>query len=224
MKKMKVSLAALTIIFACSGTVNAQNDLGDFIKGLAVHSQKSNDNTNDDKKDKTDKFLEGLSNIFNKNKIAKEDDLVGTWKFSGPAIIFDSDKALNKMGGKIATQRMEDRITELLNKYDLFKSAMELTFDSDKNFVQTYKKLKLKGTYSVEDKNVILKYAGKYEQLVGDTQIDGKNLVIVMDIDKLNEHLIGLAQLSPDPKAQMICKLLSSIKNVKCGMRFEKIY
>ena len=221
---MKVSLAALTIIFACSGTVNAQNDLGDFIKGLAVHSQKSNDNTNDDKKDKTDKFLEGLSNIFNKNKIAKEDDLVGTWKFSGPAIIFDSDKALNKMGGKIATQRMEDRITELLNKYDLFKSAMELTFDSDKNFVQTYKKLKLKGTYSVEDKNVILKYAGKYEQLVGDTQIDGKNLVIVMDIDKLNEHLIGLAQLSPDPKAQMICKLLSSIKNVKCGMRFEKIY
>ena len=221
---MKVSLAALTIIFACSGTVNAQNDLGDFIKGLAVHSQKSNDNTNDDKKDKTDKFLEGLSNIFNKNKIAKEDDLVGTWKFSGPAIIFDSDKALNKMGGKIATQRMEERITELLNKYDLFKSAMELTFDSDKNFVQTYKKLKLKGTYSVEDKNVILKYAGKYEQLVGDTQIDGKNLVIVMDIDKLNEHLIGLAQLSPDPKAQMICKLLSSIKNVKCGMRFEKIY
>ena len=165
-----------------------------------------------------------MSNIFNKNKIAKEDDLVGTWKFSGPAIIFDSDKALNKMGGKIATQRMEDRITELLNKYDLFKSAMELTFDSDKNFVQTYKKLKLKGTYSVEDKNVILKYAGKYEQLVGDTQIDGKNLVIVMDIDKLNEHLIGLAQLSPDPKAQMICKLLSSIKNVKCGMRFEKIY
>lgn len=222
MKKYKITLAALTMMFACNGTVNAQNDLGSLIEGLIEHSQKTDSSHQNKDNDRKGSFLDGLSNIFNKNKIANENDLVGTWKFSGPAIIFNSENALNNMGGKIAAKRMEDKINELLIKYGIVRDAMIFEFDSDKKFVQSYKKLKFRGTYSVEKKEVILKYAGRYKQLVGETQIEGKNLVIVMDIQKLNEYLVGLAKQSPDPKAQMLCRLLSKIKDVKCGMRFEK--
>ncbi len=221
MKRFKITLAAFSMMFACSTNVSAQSDLGKLLGGLI--ERVSNDSTDRQKQDdKKGGLFEGLSNIFNIDKIASSEDLVGTWKFTSPAIIFDSENALEKMGGKLAAKRMEEHVNELLNKYGLVEDAMTLTFNNDSTFRQKYKKLNLSGTYSVADKEVILKYAGRFKQLVGETQIDGRDLVIVMDIHKLNEYIIDLARLSPDPKAQMLCKLLARIKDVKCGLRFEK--
>lgn len=220
MKKYTMAAAAISMMFACSGSVSAQSDLGELLGNLIEKSK--NDTVHRQDNDKKGGLLEGLSNIFNKDKIASESDLVGKWKFSRPAVIFDSENTIQKIGGKMAAKRMEDRMNEILIKYGLTKNVMTIEFDNDKNFKQIYRRFKLSGTYSVENKNVTLKYAGKYKQLVGETQIDGNSLVIVMDIEKLNEYLVNIARMSPDPRAQMICNILAKFKDVKCGMRFEK--
>lgn len=221
MKLYKVTVAAFAMMFAVINDVNAQNDLGNFLGNIIEQSKKNNSNDKQDD-NKKGSIFDGLSNIFNKNKIATADDLVGIWKFSGPAVILESENALENMGGKLAAKRMEDRINEVLNKYGLTKDAMTFEFKEDRSFEQKYRRLDLRGTYSVEEKNVTLKYAGKYKQLIGDTQIDGKNLIIVMDLERLNDYIVNIASLSPDPKAQMLSKILSRIKGIKVGLRFEK--
>lgn len=225
MKQYKIALASLAAACAFSGNASAQNDLGGFLGNLLEQSAKARgnkDKQNEDGKDKTGSFLEGLSNIFNSNKIASADDLVGEWKYSGPAVFFESDDAMQKIGGKIAADRMEKKIEEIISKYHLDKNPMVLEFTEDGNFAQKYKKFNLRGTYTVEEKDVILKYSGRYQQLVGRTQIDGSSLVIVMDLSRLNEFILGVASRSNDPKMQLLTRLLGNVKGVSCGVRFEK--
>ena len=45
-----------------------------------------------------------------------------------------------------------------------------MVFDSEGNFTQTFLGKDIKGTYTIEDKNIILKYGGKVSQVIGTTQ------------------------------------------------------
>ena len=224
MKKYKISLAVLAMACACSGNVSAQNDLRGLLGGLIENSMKADDGDAQKQDDNNKKkgFLEGLSNIFSSLKTADADDLVGTWKYSEPAVMFDSDDAVQKIGGKFAADRIETRIQGIIKKYGLDRDPMTLQFNEDGSFVQTYKKFDLRGTYTVENKEVILKYSGRYKQIVGRTQLDGSSLVIVMDLDKINQFVVGIASQSQDPRAQLHSRLLGNVKGVSCGIRFEK--
>ena len=224
-----MGLAALAMACAFSTEVNAQNDLRGILGGLIEQSVKGHQdareeqNDDNDKKGKLGGIIEGLSNIFNKDKIATADDLVGTWKYSEPAVFFESDDVLQNIGGKIAAEKMEARIKTAISKYGLDKNPMTIEFDKDGNFVQTYKKMNLRGTYTVENKEVVLKYSGRYNQIAGRTQIDGNSLVIVMELDRLNQFVAGVASRSTDPRMQFISRLLGSMKGASCGIRFEKL-
>lgn len=247
MKNYKVGLAALSMMFAFSTESSAQSELGNLLGNLIEQSAKKHksekENNNEDKgsllgnilgnaaqrhnndkvdDDKKGGLLGGLSDIFSSLKQADEKDLVGTWVFEGPAVVYESDDVLRGLGGKYAAEKAEQKIEKLMDKYGLSKNAMTFTFDEDGTFHQKYKRLDFDGTYTVEDKNVVLKYSGRYKQMIGKTQLDGNNLVILMDGDKLNDYLVGIANLSQDPRAQLLSKLLGGFKGTSFGMRFEK--
>lgn len=210
------------MMFACSGTVSAQNDLGSFLGNLIQSASQNRGDKHNDDKDKKGSFFDDLANIFSNSKVAKEKQLVGTWKYSGPAVLFETENMLQGIGGKLAAKKMEERIQHIMDKYGLQKEHMTVQFDNDGQFTQFYKKMKFSGTYKVEDKNVVLKYQGKYDPLMGRTQIDGKSLVIVMDVDKLNDYLVNITSSSKDSRVQALSRLLSGIKGVSVGMRFSK--
>lgn len=244
MTNYKSGLAALSMLFAFSTQSSAQSELGNFLGNLIEQSaknKKEKENKEDDKegllgnilnqaanrhnnddKDKKGGLLGGLSDIFSSLKQASEKDLVGTWVYEGPAVVYDNEDFLQGLGGKYAAGKMEDKIEKLMDKYGLTKNAMTFTFDEDGTFHQKYKRLDFNGTYSVEEKNVVLKYSGKYKQIIGKTQLDGNSLVIVMDGDKLNDYLVGIANLSHDPRAQIFSKILGRVKGTSFGMRFHK--
>jgi hypothetical protein len=170
----------------------------------------------------TGSIISGLSTIFNANKQATAEDLAGTWKYTEPAVVFTSENALSNIGGKMAAQAIEKQLQSKLEKYGIKKGAMKMTFDKDGNFTQTLAGKTLSGTYTIKNKQVVLSYGGTVKQIVGTTQVDGNDLLIVMDASKLLQYAKLLGTVSGSSTLQAASSLLNSVNGMKVGLKLNK--
>ena len=160
--------------------------------------------------------------IFSGDKVATKDKIVGTWVYEEPAVVLTGDNALKNLGGKLAASAVEEKLRSKLEGFGVKKGCVTMTFDEDGNFTQALLGKTVKGTYTVEDKNIVLKYGGRVSQIVGTTQLDGNNLLIVMDVSKLLEYVNVLGDISQNTTLKTATSLLSGMDGLECGLKLVK--
>ena len=170
----------------------------------------------------TDDLLSGITSIFSDKKVATIDDLVGEWAYTDPAVVFMSENLLKKAGGKLASSAIEKTIETQLNKVGITKGAMKMTFTRNGRFTQTIAGRRLRGTFTIKGKEVVLKYAGEIKQLVGTTQVDGNDLLIVMDASKMLTYLKAIGSISGNASLKTATSLLGSMDGMLCGLRLNR--
>ena len=170
----------------------------------------------------TDDLLSGITSIFSDKKVATIDDLVGEWAYTEPAVVFMSENLLKKAGGKLASSAIEKTIETQLNKVGITKGAMKMTFTRNGRFTQTFAGRRLRGTFTIKGKEVVLKYAGEIKQLVGTTQVDGNDLLIVMDASKMLTYLKAIGSISGNASLKTATSLLGSMDGMLCGLRLNR--
>ena len=208
----------LSAAFMMCVNANAQINLGDILNKVK-ETVEAKGNTGDNK---DGGLLSSLTGVFSKNKIATKELVIGTWVYEEPAVVFKSDNLLKKAGGKFASSLIEKKLQERLEKYGFKKGDVTMRIDKNGNFEQKLRGKTLKGTYTIEEKNIILKYAGKVSQFVGTTQIDGDCLLIVMDASKLLKYVNALGKYSNDSRLKAATSLLGSMDGMECGLLLKK--
>ena len=171
----------------------------------------------------TDDLLSGITSIFSDKKVATIDNLVGEWTYTEPAVVFMSENLLKKAGGKLASSAIEKTIETQLNKVGITKGAMKMTFTRNGRFTQTIGGRRLRGTFTIKGKEVVLKYAGEIKQLVGTTQVDGNDLLIVMDASKMLTYLKAIGSISGNASLKTVTSLLGSMDGMLCGLRLNRV-
>lgn len=214
MKKFVLSGAMALAMLMSAGNVSAQSNstVGNILSNVLGSSSNST----------TGNILSGLSTIFNKANVATKDKIVGTWTYVEPAVVFSSDNVLSNLGGKAASAAIEKKLQSKLDTYGFKKGMVTMTFDKNGNFTQKFKNRTLKGTYTIKDKNVQLKYAGTWKQVVGTTQIVDNSLLIVMDASKLLKYVNVLGTVSGSSALKTATSLLGNMKGMECGLRLQK--
>lgn len=167
-------------------------------------------------------LLSALTTIFDNSKVATADKLVGTWEYTEPAVVFESNNALKNLGGKVAGAAIEKKLQSQLAKLGIKKGKMKMTFDKDGNFTQTIGTQKFTGTYTTSGKNVVLTYASGLKQLVGTTQLDGNSLLIVMEAGKLLKYAGTIGKLTGNSTVSTLGSLLGGYDGMEVGMRLQK--
>ena len=170
----------------------------------------------------TDDLLSGITSIFSDKKVATIDDLVGEWTYTEPAVVFMSENLLKKAGGKLASSAIEKTIETQLSKVGITKGAMKMTFTRNGRFTQTIAGRRLRGTFTIKGKEVVLKYAGEIKQLIGTTQVDGNDLLIVMDASKMLTYLKAIGSISGNASLKTATSLLGSMDGMLCGLRLNR--
>lgn len=170
----------------------------------------------------TDDLLSGITSIFSDKKVATIDNLVGEWTYTEPAVVFMSENLLKKAGGKLASSAIEKTIETQLNRVGITKGAMKMTFTRNGRFTQTIAGRRLRGTFTIKGKEVVLKYAGEIKQLVGTTQVDGNDLLIVMDASKMLTYLKAIGSISGNASLKTATSLLGSMDGMLCGLRLNR--
>ena len=99
---------------------------------------------------------------------------------------------------------------------------MKMTFDKNGNFTQSMNGKTLSGTYTVKDSKIVLSYAGGIKQLIGTTQLDGNDLLIVMDASKLLKYANVIGSLTGNTALKSLGNLLGSYNGMEVGMKLNK--
>lgn len=213
MKKSILKFALLGIL-SIEGNVGAmaQVNLGDIL-GTVTGNKSSGSSSND--------LISNLTSIFSSNKQATENQIVGTWEYTEPAIVFESDNFLAKAGASIASKKIESKIQEHLTKFGMVPGAVSITFKEDGTFTERLKNRNVKGKWKLEDSKLILTY-GTIKPVAITTQVEGKTLMIVTDTSQLLNMFKTLGSKSTNSSIKTVTSLMGSVKGMKAGLALVK--
>ena len=210
MKKNIIKFAAIALMLMSGTNANAQLDLGSIIGGITGNSSST---TND--------VISGLTSIFSSNKQASADNIVGTWAYDSPAIVFESDDLLSKTGAALAANKIESKLQTTLSKYGITKDKFSITFKKDGTFTETIRGKSYSGKWTVSDSKLVLTYSLKKMEIT--TQKEGNKLMFVTDATKLLNLVQSLgAKTATNSSLSTISALAKNIKGMKVGLTLVK--
>lgn len=212
MKKNLMKMIAVVMALTFSTTISAQSDLSGVLSGVLGQAT-GNSQTGD--------LINSLTSVFSSDKQATRDNIIGTWSYTEPAIVFESDNLLTKTAAKIAANKMEDKLQTYLNKYGIKPGTFSMTFNEDGTYTRTLKGKTVKGTWKVEDSKLKLTILG-IKTLSVTTQIDGKDMQFVTDATKLLNLFKSFGAKSNDSNIQTVTKLMKSVKGMQAGITLRK--
>lgn len=164
-----------------------------------------------------------VGSLTSTNKFAVE-DLVGTWKYSSPAVGFASDNALKKIGGAAASAALEQKLEPYYTKSGL--TSVALTVAEDLSFTMSIKKLNLKGTISKdEDNNLVFSFSAFGKIKLGEVKAiatkSGKTLSIVFDATKLMKLLDTVSSVAKLQSLSTLNALLKQYDGLYLGFKMK---
>ncbi|MDE7119478.1 MAG: DUF4923 family protein [Muribaculaceae bacterium] len=173
--------------------------------------------------------LSGLLNgLLSTEKITVK-DLTGTWKYSQPAVAFQSDNFLQKAGGAAAAGMINEKIAPYYQKVGMDK--LEITFNADATFVFKMPRVSIPGSIeSATDNpkgNFIFTFKALGKIPIGNmpAQVEKQinSITITFDVSKLITLVDTIAQLTGQSTLQTVSKLLKSYDGLNCGFELTRV-
>ena len=205
---MKAMVMCMMLTLGISA--NAQS-LSDILG--AVASSATSTTTND--------LVSGITSVFSSSKQADKNSIVGTWEYSEPAIVFQSDNLLTKAGASLAAKKLESQLQTQLNKYGIKSGALTITFNSDGTFSQTLGTKTMNGQWKVKSSKLYITYLG-VRTIEITTQISGNKLQFVANANKLLALMKTMGSASSNTNIKTITSLMKSVNGMQAGITLVK--
>lgn len=149
----------------------------------------------------------------------------GEWKYTGPAVTFKSDNALQNLGGAAAGTALESKLKTYYDKAGL--QNMTFTAGADSTFVMKIKKASLKGTIEYGEKGECTLHLSGIGKIAGGKfnarwQVVGNSLALTFDVSKLIDLVSKIAAVSGKTSLKSMAKILESYDGAYAGFRFSR--
>ena len=208
MKKNMMRMMAAMLLLLAAPSMKAQTDLQGVLNSVLGGGQ-------------SDDVVSGITSIFSSDKQATANNIIGTWSYTEPAIVFTSDNLLTKVAAKVAANKLENKLQSYLTQYGIKPGALVLTFNEDGTCTETLNGKTLKGKWEVKDSKLILTLGGiKALQIL--TQIDGKDMQFVTDATKLLKLFKSVGAKSTNKNIKTVTSLMKSVDGMQAGVSLRK--
>ena len=207
MKKNMMRLLAAMLLMLAAPSVHAQ-DWQSVLNGVLGGGQ-------------SEDIVSGITSIFSSDKQANKNNIIGTWSYTEPAIMFTSDNLLTKLAAKVAANKLEDKLQSYLTQYGVKPGALVLTFNEDGTCTETLNGKTMKGKWQVKDSKLVLTLGG-IKSLQITTQIDGKNMMFVTDATKLLKLFKSVGAKSTNKNIQIVTSLMKNVDGMQAGVSLKK--
>ena len=207
MKKTMMKMMTAVLMLLAAPSVHAQ-DWQSVLNGVLGGGQ-------------SEDIISGITSIFSSDKQATTNNIIGTWSYSEPAIMFTSDNLLTKLAAKVAANKLEDKLQSYLTQYGIKPGALVLTFKEDGTCTETLNGKTMKGKWQVKDSKLILTLGG-IKALQITTQIDGKNMMFVTDATKLLKLFKSVGAKSTNKNIQTVTSLMKNVDGMQAGVSLKK--
>lgn len=167
--------------------------------------------------------VSGIVNSVIGTKKVNKKDLIGTWSYTSPDVVFKSDNLANKAGGEILASKGRKLLSGVLTQYGVNPGKVKITFKEDNTYTCQIGNKTTKGKYTVENSNLNLTALGK-KTLQINAKISGKDLQLAIDADKLLSIATSLGATigKMNSSVSTLTTFMSNYKGMKIGMKFRK--
>lgn len=217
MKKNVFRMALLSSMFMMTTGMSAQIDLNSIANSVLNGGNQSAATNSDN----GGNLIKSLTTIFSSNKQANDNNIVGTWSYSEPAIVLNSGNFLTNAAYKVAANKVENKIQTYLSQYGITPGTFTMTFNADGTFSETLKGKTMKGTWKIQDQKLLLT-VGKMKAVKITTQISGKEMQLVTDATKLLQMFQSFGAKSSNSNIKTAASLLKGAKEMQAGITLKK--
>lgn len=165
---------------------------------------------------------EMLMGLLSGSLIPTESQIVGTWVYQSPAVIFTSQNALSNLGGAVASSGIEQKLQSYLSKYGITSGNTTITFNKDKTFSANIKGKVVNGTYTINGQTVSMTFAGSNQPSRLTPQLNNGTLVIAGDATKIMTFAQGLGANSSNQDIAAISSIMNQFNGMQLGIRLQK--
>ncbi|MCD8301885.1 MAG: DUF4923 family protein [Prevotellaceae bacterium] len=218
MKKM-IFRMAITAMVALAVPAAANAQLSDVLKKVASSVSSSSSSSSTSKV--TSVVSDLVSNLLGSNKLT-EDNLTGTWNYTEPSVVLESDNVLSKIGGTAVTNKIQEQEKNFLEKIGFKAGSVVLVLDSDKSGYVSIDSKKINVTWDVDDTDLVLTIAKK--DLKMNASLSSGTLQLAMSADKMldlvSAIISGVSNIASS--ASILTTLLSKYDGLYLGLQFSK--
>ncbi len=211
MKSLAIKVAMLTAAIALAQTVSAQSVksvLSDVVSKVTQNSSALSSAAD---------VLIGTSKVTAK-------DIAGTWKYSQPAVAFESEGAVTKVGGAVAASKLEEKMSTYLAKVGISKGKFTIVFNADGTFTSTVNGKSVKGKYSINGSTITFTKSNNSKIKINANVKKGTTLQITFKADKLLQFAQQFGSVAGKYSSTLstVTQLAKNYNGMQLGMRFTK--
>lgn len=159
-----------------------------------------------------------LSSILG-NTTSKQ-SLVGTWTYSGPKVVFESENILSQIGGQVVGSNLEQKLGTQLQKIGFTAGKSALTLNNDGSCSLVLGNRTLPGTYAYDASTNKMTLTGVLGvgQMTCTVSTQSGQLYMLFDADKLLSVATSLSSKS----TSSLASILQSYSGLKLGWAMKK--
>ncbi len=210
----KLALVALVALIA---PVAANAQISSVLSKLTGSSSSSSSSSSST----ISSIVSVVSNLLGSNTVS-EKNLVGTWNYSEPCVVLESDNVLSNIGGTVVTEKIESEEKKILEKVGFTAGKVVMVLNSDKSGTITVGSKTTNITWDIDDSNLQLTYLTHTTTV--NTSLSGSTLQLAMDADKLLSLVSSVASSASSLSSSMstVTSLLSKYDGLYLGLKFTK--
>lgn len=165
-----------------------------------------------------------LSSLLGGSSKVTQQDLAGTWQYTEPECVFESENLLAKAGGAVASTKIETQLSTALAKAGIKPGVCSFTFADDNTYTATVGGRSLRGSYEIgaDGKSVKMTYLGGLGSATPKVVKNAGGISLLYESDKLLKLLSAVSALSGSSAAQSLGKMLENYDGLYIGMKLKK--
>jgi hypothetical protein len=163
-----------------------------------------------------------VSSVLGTNNLSK-DEIVGTWKYSGPGCAFTSDKTLASAGGEVVASEIKEKLKPTYKQLGLTSSNTQITLNKDNTFSAKIDGKSISGKYTFTESDNKIVFQSLLLNVTGYTKRNGVGGVsFLFESKKLLTLLQTLATMSGNQELQTVGEISKNYNGVRLGFDTKK--
>lgn len=211
MKKTAIIAIVLTLF---AGTANAQSFLSNLLGKIGGSSETANTVTN------------VLGSLLGNSMTLSKSTILGTWSYTGASCVLESDNALAKAGGTVATAKIEEKMNSYLGKVGVKEGKCSFSFAENDSCTFKVGNREIKGKYELNGEEKKIHFSFLYDRFTATAHVayEVTSLSIVFNADKM----LGLVQKVAPTAAKYsntlatLATLIENYNGMMLGMKLKK--
>jgi hypothetical protein len=165
--------------------------------------------------------VNAISSVIGLDKV-KAQNLIATWKYSGPGCAFTSKNLLAKAGGEVAAVQIEQKLLPYYQQVKISDSNTYITFNENGTFSSKIAGTPFSGNYTFDEASQKITLKGLLLSVNWYAKKEANGISILFEAKKLLTVLQTMSAMSGSKDLQTIGDLSKNYDGVRVGFDMKR--